>query len=71
MLRGCENRKIGVTELFLLSGGWRTLERLSKNFRPESTEGKKVATASKKPEVQTKPDDGYQQMSLFGMGALI
>ena len=33
--------------------------------------GKKVSTASEKPEVQAKPDDGYQQMSLFGMGALI
>ena len=38
---------------------------------PNPPKGKKVATTSKKPEVQTKPDDGYQQMSLFGMGALI
>ena len=38
---------------------------------PNPPKGKKVATASKKPEVQTKPDDGYQQMSLFGMGTLI
>ena len=38
---------------------------------PNPPKGKKVATASKKPEVQTKPDDGYQQISLFGMGALI
>lgn len=38
---------------------------------PNPPKGKKVATTSKKPEVQTKPDNGYQQMSLFGMGALI
>lgn len=38
---------------------------------PNPPKGKKVATTSKKPEVQTKPDDGYQQMSLFGMDALI
>ena len=38
---------------------------------PNPPKGKKVSTASKKPEVQAKPDDGYQQMSLFGMGALI
>lgn len=38
---------------------------------PNPPKGKKVSTASEKPEVQAKPDDGYQQMSLFGMGALI
>ena len=55
----------------LLSGGREHRRDYRRTSRPEPPKGKKVATASKKPEVQTKPDDGYQQMSLFGMGALI